>query len=237
MVSEESLRPPILEALIPDGVPFGTVFVVEFDPDAHWYATALTMVAGVLNQGHQANVNAFVHSASDIRTKLSKIGVDVKLVEGQGRLRIADYYTSTTGTRSSEKEIIDSMNVAEWSVDQLKVLQSGGEAVYGFGVTDNSSVLSRYNDEKSIIRYLAERNFPVARKLRFVTLFAFMRGVHSESFYKNIEGITDGVIDLKLDEKNGEMHSFLRVRSIKYLKCDTRWHRLALKENLAVTLG
>ncbi len=63
-----------------------------------------------------------------------------------------------------------------------------------------------------------------------------MRGVHSEWAYKTLEAANDAVIDFRIKEVNDETRSLIRIRSMRTVHFDSRWHRLEIGENFEVFL-
>jgi len=51
-------------------------------------------------------------------------------------------------------------------------------------------------------------------------------GNHSNSFYNEVRSSFDGVIDMKLDETDGELRRFVRVYSYRGAH-ETKWFRLS----------
>jgi KaiC/GvpD/RAD55 family RecA-like ATPase len=63
---------------------------------------------------------------------------------------------------------------------------------------------------------------------------AFTRGLHGESVYRKLEAEADGVIDFKLDEAADPPRNLIRIRSLRDVGFDGRWHPLRINENLEV---
>jgi KaiC/GvpD/RAD55 family RecA-like ATPase len=51
-----------------------------------------------------------------------------------------------------------------------------------------------------------------------------------------LEAAVDGIIDFKLEEVGEETINLMRLRSMRNVGFDSRWHRLRVKENFEVTL-
>jgi len=64
-----------------------------------------------------------------------------------------------------------------------------------------------------------------------IHLEGFVRGLHSESFYKRIEAACDGVVDVRVLEQDGVLKNVLRLRTLKGQPHDTRWHEIEIKPN------
>jgi len=84
----------------------------------------------------------------------------------------------------------------------------------------------RFNEEKPYAEWMASRVNPIVRRRQEIQLQGFVRGLHSEWFYKRMEAITDGVIEVSVREQEGESKSFLRLRSLRGQPYDGRWHRI-----------
>ena len=50
-MNSEPVNMPLLGRLVPDGIKPGTIFVVEFDPESHWFAVAVTITAACVKNG------------------------------------------------------------------------------------------------------------------------------------------------------------------------------------------
>lgn len=61
--------------------------------------------------------------------------------------------------------------------------------------------------------------------------------MHSEWVYKNIEAAVDGIIDFRLDETGEETKDLVRIRTMRDVEYDRRWHQLNVGENLEVALA
>jgi KaiC/GvpD/RAD55 family RecA-like ATPase len=68
-------------------------------------------------------------------------------------------------------------------------------------------------------------------------LTGIIRGIHSDWAYKNKEASVDGIVDFKLDESGEVPRNLIRIRSMRNVGFDGRWHQLRVNdENFEVTL-
>jgi KaiC/GvpD/RAD55 family RecA-like ATPase len=249
----ERVNVPLLNEMMPGGVAAGTVFVVEFDPQSQWFAVAATIAARFLEAGGLVAYPTNSRPVGEAERSLRALGVDVQGVERAGRLVIDDWYSATlTGGRlesaggpSGLMEPIQggvrmrSLKVADLSVQWLKGQKQGWETSDvaenwppgALNVTESWSELLRFNEENPVVEWLQSRIFPNERKAKRVVLGGIVRGIHSESFYKRIEGASDGVIDIRVMERGDEIKNLLRVASLKGQPHDTRWHEIQIKPN------
>jgi len=106
--------------------------------------------------------------------------------------------------------------------------------------TDNESTYARFNDEKAFVEFLLTRHFPSHGLRKSTGLIGILRGVHSGWVYEQLEAAVEGIIDFKLEEasdKVGEQAAtIMRIRSMRDIPFDARWHRLKVGENFEVSL-
>ena len=175
-----------------------------------------------------------------MRSQLKRLGLGVQDFETNGKLEIWDWYTATLGQKSQEKFQQPSLKVADLSLrfsQGFKEFASEGPIPDYLRIFDNCSVLDRFNDnEKSWVEFLLTRIFPTAVYLKSTLLVGVMRGIHSDRVYRMLEGAVDGVVDFKLDESGDETKNIMRLRRMRNVGFDSRWHKLQLGENFKVVV-
>ena len=260
MSTDNRFTIPLLDKLIPDGIEAGTVFNVEFDPDSQWLAIATTIAATYLQSGGRVAYVSVTRPPEAVRRNLTKLGVDVTAAIKEQHLTVDDWYTATlTGERivtEQEKTVflepieggmrLRSLKVADISVEWLQ-LSKYGPRPYDVAETwppgaltivDAHSELMRFNEENAYLEMVISRSLPNERKAKRIRIGAAVRGVHSESFYNRLESASDGIIDIRVMERDDETKNLLRVRSLKGQPHDSRWHEIEIRPNgEAVILG
>lgn len=103
-------------------------------------------------------------------------------------------------------------------------------------IRENFSALFRFNDEKSSLEYLLTRALPAATITKATSVHGVTTGVHSDWTYKQLEAAVEGVLDLKVEEIEGEIRNMIRVRKMLNAPFDSRWHPLKVGKNFEVTL-
>jgi KaiC/GvpD/RAD55 family RecA-like ATPase len=239
---------PILAELVPDGIGHGTSLLVEYDTHSQWFALATTIVARWLEAGNRALCPAMVRPREVIVRDLERLGVDVTAKEETGRLRVDDWYSATLTLEqlTPETEAIDgrylkygSVKIADLSVGFLKQLKghrlldkwSSEHEIGVLAVVESFSMLLRFNEERTFLEWFESRDLPLQRKLRRINLWGFGRGLHSEQFYKRLENMADGLIELRVMEREDRIRNFLRVTGVKGQPHDTRWHEIEVSSN------
>ncbi len=233
-----NLTLPILKTIFPDGIDYGTALMVEFEPDSLWYETSLTIAAQALRAGTRTAYHTFLRPPDEIRQILTSSGLNVRELESEGVFEIEDSYTPQTGLGPSETKAqwVQSLKVSDWSIADAKLLkaQIPEEDKRWLHIDDNTGVLLQYNQEKTIIDYWRTRKGTI-RVAEEVALYSFLKGVASDAFYNQIEFLSDGIVDLKKEEKGPEIEHYLRLRIMRSKRYDSRWHRLQLAHNGEVT--
>lgn len=229
-------RIALIEDLLAVPVPPGSNLLVEFDPSSQWYNASLTVAAGWLNTGGKLTYLLSSRLPENIRSGLTRLGVDVQRLEESDILQIWDGYSATLGLQSHEKYRIESLNVADlriWVSKEFMRRPPSPDLMY---ITENSSVIARFNDEKNWVEYQLTRVFPSVSMTKTMSIRGISVGVHSDSAYKQLEAAVDGVIDLKVEELEGEIHNFARIRKMLNAKFDSRWHKLKVSDSFEITL-
>lgn len=129
------------------------------------------------------------------------------------------------------------MKVADLSISISKFGETDESSRLGWlRIRDNSSTLARFNDEKSRVEFEVTSAMPVAASHRSVMLRGVVKGVHSEWVYRRLEDAYDGIIDFKIDDTGEEAEDLIRIRSMRDLRHDRRWHRLKIGDNFEIIL-
>jgi len=256
-LSTKTLVLPVLGALIPDGISSATSLLVEFDPEGQWFAVSRTIVALAVKNGLRVAYGATARSREDTIASLTKLGINVDTAERTGLLRIDDQYTSTLKLDKDNPDSVPvddkyfrvgSPKIADWSIDQLKSLKGAPgahsqllskwrEQSGALAMIDSFSPYLRFNEEKVFLEWMETRNLPLHRKVGRLPILAFSRGVHSEHFYRSLEGMFDGLIEVRVLEHDDESKNMLRIKSLKSQPHDSRWHEIHLKSNGEATLA
>lgn len=103
-------------------------------------------------------------------------------------------------------------------------------------ISDNGSVLDRFNEEKNWIELYLTRPIPLGKSMQLTQLIGFMSGVHSNWAYKQLEASVDGIVDFKLEEEGKNIRDLIRIRSMRNVHFDREWHELKIGDNFEVTL-
>lgn len=214
----------------------GTQILVEYDPVSVWYDASVSIAAGWLKIGGRASYNVAAQSPEHIRLQLKRLALNVEKLEEDGTLEIDDWYTATLGQKSKEKYALDSLKVHDLSIMFAKQVATSEPQVGFLMVRDDLSGLDRFNEEKNWVEFLPTQMIPGNRARQFTSIRGIIRGIHSDWAYKQLEAAYDGVVDFKLDESTDPPTNMMRIKNIRNVSFDGRWHQLKISENFEVTL-
>ena len=229
-------RIPLIEDLMMDPVPAGSVLMVEFDPTSLWYAASVTIAAGWLKTGGIVTYSVNGQTPDSIRAQFRRLGFDVETLEKDERLVIFDGYTITLGRRSKEKYAAQSLKAGDLSITYSREVMQAGPVPELLTIVDTVSSLARFNDDRAWVEFLLTRGIPSASLTKSTTIAGIIQGLHPDSVYKQLEAAVDGVVDFKLDEATDPPTNLMRIKSMRNIGFDARWHQLKKGENPEVTL-
>lgn len=218
-----SVQIPILVDLIPAGVPYRTAFVIEYDPDSSYYQILESIVHDLLSAGQVVSFFDYTRFPDQVRQDLRALGSDIDTLEAQGKFRLYDGYSATLGVKSKEKLAFESLKVADISLYFLKMTKDENPIRNDVGFSDSGTIGLRYNEEKAFLDWYATRVIPRVKLHDRISFSAFVSEVHSAPFYKSIEDMCDGVIDVKFDDSEGTPRTRLRVRAFKAGQFNGSW--------------
>ena len=136
-----------------------------------------------------------------------------------------DMYSWLLGERSPERFQIDNASdVAALSVVLSSAAETTGDK--SFVTFDTLSTLLSYNSEELTTRFMKSH---LARMKRHgnIGVYPIETGIHSNSFYNEVRASFDGVLEMKLDEMDGELRRFIRVYRYRGSH-ETKWFRLLI---------
>lgn len=217
-------------------------FLVEYEPDSIWYETSLTIAAHGLREV-KTEYHTFDHAPTQIRESLAKLGVNVGEKERDGMLSVVDSYTAQIGISAPEgpkdSVIRQSLRIADWSLavaqDMKGTARMELEHEEHLHIDDSFSVLLRYNEEKSIVDWVRTRGLPQNRINKELWFLPLATRIASDSFYRQLELVCDGILDFKSEEEEGQLAHYLRIRGMRGKSFDSRWRKLQVSERGEVT--
>lgn len=224
--STTSVQIPLLAELIEGGVPYGTSFLIEYDADSMYYQILESVVHGLVSAGYLVSFFDYTRFPDEIRRDLRAMGSAIEALEASGNFHLYDGYSTTLGLKSKEPFRFDSLKVSDLSLEFLKMTKDEKAIKRDIGFSDNGSVVLRYNEEKAFVAWYATRVIPRIKIHERISFSAFVSGIHSSYFYKSMEDLVDGVIDIGLETAASETYTKIRMRSFKKGRFESSWRRV-----------
>lgn len=211
--------------------------MVEYDATSQWYNACTTIAAGWLRTDGIVAYDVTVESPADLRTKLKRFGLDVDKLENEAKLEIWDFYTATLGRKSDERFSLPSLKVADLSVWDSRVGMSRPPEPNRLELNENISLFDRFNNENSWVEWELARRIPTYKSTKNTLIEGLIRGVLSERAYRKLEAAFENIVDFRFDETSDPPRNLMRIRTMRTVGFDGRWHQLNVNENLEVVLA
>ena len=205
----------------------------------------MSIAAEWLREGGTVTYGVTSQPPENVRSQLKQLGIDVAHLEADDKLRVFDWYTATLGRKSNERYAFYSLKAADLSLLHAKYMMASGDSIElirptpspdWLRILDDVSCLARFNEEKSWVEFVRTRLIPISSLWTSTGIGGVIRGLHSEWVYKNLEAAVDGVVDIKLDDTGEEARSMMRIRSMRNVGFDARWHLLKIAETSDVSV-
>ena len=232
---------PFLGTLAGGSLRFGTIVLVEFQPNSLWFEAALTIVGEALRAGVRVDFHTFQHPPDDARRGLEAEQIDASACERAGQLRIIDSYSVQTGlhlpgTVEPYGFASRSLRIGDWKAATPQVLDAPAERRI-LHLDENSSVLVDSNSEEEVMDFLRTRAYEGARRNELLFVHSLVAGVHSERFYRGFETMADTVVDFRAAEESGHLVQQVRARTVRGRTVDSRWRTIAVRPDGRVAFG
>jgi KaiC/GvpD/RAD55 family RecA-like ATPase len=235
----EPLQLPLLNGILPGGIDYGTVLLVEFEPQSCWYDLSLTLGVEALRAAVKTDLHLFQRKPEQVKGMLTRSGLDVPALQQNDLLRILDSYTVQVGIGTPEPPkgdafLTESVRIANWSDASKHQIIAGIPASEKgrFHLDENISVLARYNKEEEIVDYWRTRAIPRHKERQSIFVNAIALGATTEWFQRQFEAMADGVLDCRSREDGGQVVQEIRVRNLRGRSPDSRWHRVKMEQSM-----
>jgi len=230
VVANKELTFDLLKGLVITPVTMGLNFAILAPPGAG----KSTMCQSLLREAVEGGMRClYVITNSPIQTVKEQVRGWGLPQAATDRITYVDMYSWLLGERSNERFQIDNASdIASISV----VLSSAAEAAgdRAFVIFDSISSLLSYNSEEICTRFM-KSHLARMKKHSDIGAYTVELGIHSNAFYNEIRSSFDGVIDMKLEEMDGELRRFVRVYSYRGAH-ETKWFRFLIGPDRSVKI-
>jgi len=184
-----------------------------------------TFVAQYAYQGVQQDENAVYivtdSPPSDVRKIMRRFGWDTTEHEKEGKFRFVDCYSWRSGGPFEEKFYIsDPTNLTDVMIVIDRALRGMEPPVRM--ILDSFSSIAWMSSTSTAVRFLQNLDGRVT-KSDYNGIYTVEEGVHDSMTMATLRAQADGILEMKLEEKEDGLHRYFRVFNIRGLVCSTRW--------------
>lgn len=207
---------PILDKMLPDGIPSTAATLVLSDPGAG----EENLLAHFVSQQIQASKAVVYVTLDNFPANVRQL---VQTQSGTGydwsSLIFVDCYSKTVGVESEEPNTVDPENLSAISIAVSDIMAKNAVSLL---VIDSFSTLIRKRGLRSaieLLRVLVAR----ARQTKCLCFVTMNRKAFHPAIVANAQDIVDGVMELKVDEVSEGIARSLRVLKMLGAKHLTAW--------------
>lgn len=159
------------------------------------------------------------HSPEDIRSRIQARGFFTS--QNNLSLMFVDGYSWLVGEATEKYSARNLSNLSDLSVKMISASNELGKGI--FFIFDSISSLLVYNAENEVERFLGV-NMARMKHAHNLGLWVVEEGIHSESFYNVLRHKSDGVLEMKFEERDqGTVERYVRLHTFKNLKHKVMW--------------
>lgn len=158
---------------------------------------------------------------SDVRKIMQRFGWDTTEHEQEEIFRFIDGYSWRSGGPFEEKYYIsDPANLTDVMIEvdrALKGLKPPVRVIF-----DSFSSIAWMSSTSTAIRFLQGLDGKI-KKNDYNGIYTVEEGMHDSMTMATLRAQTDGIFEMKLEEKEDGLCRYFRIFSIRGLPCSTRW--------------
>lgn len=170
----------------------------------------------------------------EITYNFRQLGIDLKGDEFRDNLIFVDGYTWLTGKSDKRFKIESLSNLTELNYKISSAISTLSRPV--LLIFNSLSPLTLYNSEAFVLKFL-QLLFAKIKECGAVGIFIAQSGVHNQTFYTTMEYLVDGIFDMKMEEDQGNLTRFFRIRSLNSVHRDTRWVPFSIDSDRQIKLA
>ena len=222
---------PVLSEILGE-VPFGRTILLLYDPDAQTTSLLVNVSAEYLRAGGDLLYFCSCQPVVELRQRFERLGLEITDYEAKDSAVLFEAYSTQAGTKSNEKYQSATLNLNELSISSAK---SAPQWPAGTLVVWESLSNIAFGQENIFAKF-SRKMLSTWRPQGTIMIAGFADGLHPPSFYQEMKLISDAVIEIKLEEHEGEIVNTIRARSFKGQNSDTKVRRITFDDQMKATL-
>ena len=212
----------IIDDLMIDGYPTSSGVLVLGDPGAGKALFCQQFICERLKRGECGVYMTLNDFPESIRLSMMHMGCDLKMYEHQGRFIFVDCYSMHVGMKSSEKYSEDPSNISNLSITISKALSEQSRVGPVIFVLDSLSTLIQRSGPRPSLEFLRVL-LGKLRAFKSTSLFILNRKAFHPAIMAAAQDITDGVIEMKIEEDPSGLLNYLRITKMRGARHSTAW--------------
>lgn len=221
----------ILDPLLPEGLPMASTILILSDPAAGEENMLAHFVSQQIEAGKSVLYITLDNFPPNIRhyvqLHLTSKSMDLS------RLLFVDCYSKTVGVESEEPNVVDPEDLSAISIAISDVLT---KIPVSLMVLDSFNTLVRKRGARTAIEFL-RLLVGRTRQANSLTLLTMSRKAWHPAIVASAEDTAQGVIELKVEEREEGIERSLRVFKMVGVKHSTSWSRYDISDGELVTPG
>lgn len=215
------------DGLIQGQMKKGIVFLLSAIPGAGKTTFGLQFLEEGFKEDQPGIAIVTDFSPHELISMASTFGFDWRKHVESGLLKIIDCYSYMLGSKVTSKYYVkDPENLTNVSITLSEA--RGGEE-NGRLIVDSASTLILLSDDVAGVRFLSSISSRMKRQ-GFTCIFMLEGDVHDAKIVARLRYILDGVLDMRIEETEGERNRFFRIYSLRGCRHETRWISFTIGE-------
>ena len=158
---------------------------------------------------------------SEVRRIMQRLSWNTGGYEEKGKLRFIDCYSWRSGGPFEEKYYIsDPTNLTDVMIVIDRTLRGIEPPVRM--VLDSFSSIAGTSSTSTAIRFLQSLDGKI-KKNEYTGIYTVEEGMHDGITVATLRAQSDGIFEMKIEEKEDGLHKYFRIFSVRGLVCSTRW--------------
>ncbi len=226
-VKRKSTGVPGLDKLLQGGVPENSAVLVIGFPGTGKTTLVRQVAYHTLTKGENVVFVTTTESPESIKAQMKARGFDISRYSE--RLTFIDAYSWRIGAKQGENVLSSVTRLDELLILIQEAFKKGERGVL---VIDSLSDLLLHNEERSVYKFVQLVTAKAAEN-NYTSFFVLEEGIHSPQVITTLEYLTNGTIEMKLEEEK----RMLRIKRMTDTVHPLAWIPFTLSKGVDVEVG
>jgi archaellum biogenesis ATPase FlaH len=214
---DEAFTVPILQGVLPEGLPVPSAILILADPGAGRELLTLELLSTRMKAGNKVLWISLENFPNALKAMFEFARFDNTTHDS---LEFVDCYSSQVGVKSTERYSADPSNLPNLSVAASLAVSRLSQDVHLVVMLDSLSSLVQIAGARAAIEFFRTL-VGKARSVRADLLTTLNRKAFSATVLASIQEMVDGVLELRMVEDQTDVRRYLRIRKMLGRKYDS----------------